>query len=55
MIHILTNSLGDLLDLESEKVLVLRDSKDIGLNSPTHSASVLVQGIDEYTTKSDWN
>ena len=35
--------------------MVFRDSKDLDLDPTTHSASVLVQGIDEYTTKSDWN
>ena len=55
MIHILTNSPGDLLDLESEEVLVLRDSREIRVEQSGHTVSILVKGIDEYTTKADWD
>ena len=55
MVHILTNSPGDLLDLESEEVLVLRDSREVKVEQSGHTASILVKGIDEYTAKADWD
>jgi len=55
MIHILTKSRDDLLGLEPEQVLTFTDSREIRVEPLTHTISVLVQGIDEYTTKADWD
>lgn len=55
MIHILTKSRDDLLGLEPEQVLTFKDAREIRVEPPSHTISVLVQGIDEYTTKADWD
>ena len=55
MIHILTNSRLDLLGLEPQQILTLREPREIRVQPPSHTISVLIQGIDEYTTKADWD
>jgi len=55
MIQNLTNSPGDPLDLEPEEVLVFRDSRKVKVEQSDHTTSILVKGIDEYTTKADWD
>ncbi len=35
--------------------MVFRDSREIKVERSGHTASILVKGIDEYTTKADWD
>ncbi len=53
MIHILTNSRSDLLGLESEQVVTFKDAREFRIDPPKHGISVLIQGVDEYTTNAD--
>ena len=55
MIHILTNYRNDLKGLEPEQVLAYKYAGEVRIDPPKHAISVLVQGIDEYTTKADWD
>ncbi len=55
MIHILTDSRNELLALEPEQVVIFKDEGETRIDPPKHAISLLVQGIDEYTTKADWD
>ncbi len=53
MLHILTNSREDLEGLRWEGVQVFRQDGDIHMDCPEHTASILIHGIDEFTTLGD--
>ena len=44
---------GSLLGLESEQVVTFKDGGEFRIDPPKHGISVLIHGVDEYTTNAD--
>jgi hypothetical protein len=55
MSHVLTRRREDLLDLEPTNIKMSHGSGEISISQPEHSFAVTVQGIDEFTTKEQWD
>ena len=55
MIYILTARKEDICDLKVTKVSVIHGSGEVRVAQPEHTFAVVVEGIDEFTTREDWN
>ena len=55
MIYILTARKEDICDLKVTKVSVIHGSGKVRVAQPEHTFAVVVEGIDEFTTREDWN
>ena len=55
MIYILTARKEDICDLKVTKVSVIHGSGEVRVAQPEPTFAVVVEGIDEFTTREDWN
>ena len=55
MIYILTARKEDICNLKTNKVSVIHGPGEVRVAQPEHTVAVVVEGIDEFTTREDWN
>mgnify|MGYP006997590221 FL=1 len=55
MIYILTARKEDICNLKATKVSVIHGPGEVRVAQPEHTFAVVVEGIDEFTTREDWN
>ena len=55
MIYILTAREEDICDLNATKVSVIHGPGEVRVAQPEHAVAVVVEGIDEFTTREDWD
>ena len=55
MIYILTARKEDICDLKVTKVSVIHGSGEVRVAQPEPTVAVVVEGIDEFATREDWN
>ena len=55
MIYILTARKKDICNLKATKASVIHGPGEVRVAQPEHTFAVVVEGIDEFTTREDWN
>jgi hypothetical protein len=55
MIYILTARKEGICDLKAAKVSVIHGPGEVRVAQPEHTVAVVVEGIDEFTTREDWD